>query len=189
MIADRGKVSSSGCCTDAVLSIGGYECGVDLYSLPLEGCDIVLGVQWLSSVSPVLWDFQLLTMEFAKNGSQYKLIHSDTHAPLIQEVTLQQLDKEIFNSNLGLFLYSIEDKMVEAYDLNPLQLKQLQEVLGQFDTIFVLLIELPPSRVHNHQIPFIPGSKPPNIRPYHYGLLQKTEIEKAVQELLKAGFI
>ncbi|TQD83717.1 hypothetical protein C1H46_030747 [Malus baccata] len=79
--------------------------------------------------------------------------------------------------------------MVEACDLNPLQLKQLQEVLGQFDTIFVLPTELPPSRVHNHQIPLIPGSKPPNIRPYHYGPLQKTEIEKAVQELLKAGFI
>ncbi|KAM1079465.1 hypothetical protein ACFX2B_014021 [Malus domestica] len=189
IIADGGKVSSSGCYTDAALSIGGYECGVDLYSLPLGGCDIVLGVQWLSLVSPVLWDFQLLTMEFAKNGSQYKLIHSDTHAPLIQEGTLQQLDKEIFNSNLGLFLYSIEDKMVEACELNPLQLKQLQEVLGQFDTIFVLPIELPPSRVHNHQIPLIPGSKPPNIRPYHYGPLQKTEIEKAVQELLKAGFI
>ncbi|KAM2966317.1 hypothetical protein FF1_026743 [Malus domestica] len=125
MIADGGKVSSSGCCTDAALSIGGYECGVDLYSLPLGGCDIVLWVQWLSSVSPVLWDFQVLTMEFAKNGSQYKLIHSDTHAPLIQEVTLQQLDKEIFNSNLGLFIYSIEDNMVEACDLNPLQLKQL----------------------------------------------------------------
>ncbi|KAM1377858.1 hypothetical protein FF1_039310 [Malus domestica] len=189
MIADGGKVISSGCCTDAALSIGGYECGVDLYSLPVGGCDIVLGVKWLSSISPVLWDFQLLTMEFAKNGSQYKLIHSDTHAPPIQEVTLQQLDKEIFNSNLGLFLYSIEDKMIEACDLNPLQLKQLQEVLGQFDTIFVLPTELPPSRVHNHQIPLIPGSKPPNIRLYHYGPLQKTEIEKVVQELLKAGFI
>ncbi|KAM1679424.1 hypothetical protein TB1_038665 [Malus domestica] len=189
MIADGGKVISSGCCTDAALSIGGYECGVDLYSLPVGGCDIVLWVKWLSSISPVLWDFQLLTMEFVKNGSQYKLIHSDTHAPPIQEVTLQQLDKEIFNSNLGLFLYSIEDKMIEACYLNPLQLKQLQEVLGQFDTIFVLPTELLPSRVHNHQIPLIPGSKPPNIRLYHYGPLQKTEIEKAVQELLKASFI
>lgn len=31
--------------------------------------------------------------------------------------------------------------------------------------------------------------KPPNIRPYHYGSLQKNEIEKAVQELLNVGFI
>lgn len=33
------------------------------------------------------------------------------------------------------------------------------------------------------------GAKPPNIWPYHYGSLQKNEIEKAVQELLTGGFI
>ena len=57
MIADGGRVNSSGCCMGAALSVGGYTCSVDLYSLPLGGCDLVLGVQWLSSISPVLWDF------------------------------------------------------------------------------------------------------------------------------------
>jgi hypothetical protein len=49
---------------------------------------------------------------------------------------------------------------------------------------------LPPSRgVHDHSIPLVPGSLPPNIRPYRHPFAQKNEIEKMVQELLIAGFI
>lgn len=44
MIADDGRVSSSGCCTEALLSVGGYDCVMDLYSLPLGDCEIVLGL-------------------------------------------------------------------------------------------------------------------------------------------------
>jgi hypothetical protein len=32
--------------------------------LTLGGCDIVLGVQWLSTLGPILWDFVKLHMEF-----------------------------------------------------------------------------------------------------------------------------
>jgi len=32
--------------------------------LPLAGCDIVLGIQWLRVLGPILWDFQQLTMKF-----------------------------------------------------------------------------------------------------------------------------
>lgn len=68
MIADEGKVKSSGCCKSTSFTIGGYNCAIGHYTLPLGGCDIVLGVQWLSSISLVLWDFQLLTMEFVKDN-------------------------------------------------------------------------------------------------------------------------
>lgn len=64
MITDGGKIMSQRCCRHIPLEVGGYNCHTDLFSLPLGGCDLVFGVQWLSTVSPVLWDFQLLTMEF-----------------------------------------------------------------------------------------------------------------------------
>ena len=70
MIADGGRVSSSGCCTNTALNIGGYTCAVDLFALPLGGCDVVLGIHWLSSISLVLWDFQLMTLQFSKEGCQ-----------------------------------------------------------------------------------------------------------------------
>jgi hypothetical protein len=49
---------------------------------------------------------------------------------------------------------------------------------------------LPPSRgVHDHSIPLVPRSLPPNIRLYRHPFSQKNEIEKMVQELLTAGVI
>lgn len=54
MIADGGKIKSQGCCRHIPLELGGYHCHTDLFALPLGGCDLVLGVQWLSTMSPVL---------------------------------------------------------------------------------------------------------------------------------------
>jgi hypothetical protein len=49
---------------------------------------------------------------------------------------------------------------------------------------------LPPSHgVHDHSIPLVPGSLPPNIRPYRHPFSQKNEIEKMVQEFLTVGVI
>ncbi|CAN6724436.1 unnamed protein product [Malus baccata var. baccata] len=189
MISDGGTISSSGYTNDAQLSIGGYDCQIDLLSLPLGGCDVVLGVQWLSSINPVLWDFQLMTLAFFKCNTQYILFHKQRVQPLIQETSLQQLDRDILNSHLGLFLYSMEHSKLDSCDLNADQLVELHDLLGQFVEIFTLPTKLPPTRSHNHQIPILPGSKPTNIRPYHYGPLQKTKIEKSVQELLDLEFI
>jgi hypothetical protein len=48
---------------------------------------------------------------------------------------------------------------------------------------------IPPSRDHEHQIELIPGSTPPNKRPYRYPHQQKGEIEKMVQDMLDSGII
>jgi len=36
--------------------------------LPLLGCDMVLGVQWLKTLGPIWWDFNLLVMKFCFHG-------------------------------------------------------------------------------------------------------------------------
>ena len=49
---------------------------------------------------------------------------------------------------------------------------------------------LPPSRgEHDHGIPLIPGSKPPNVCPYQYPFSPKNEIEKIIQEILEVSSI
>ncbi|KAM1281467.1 hypothetical protein ACFX15_021634 [Malus domestica] len=83
----------------------------------------------------------------------------------------------------------METEKLESCELNSVQLQELQQLLNAFESIFALPTTLPPQRDHDHHIPLVQGAKPPSIRPYHYGPLQKTEIEKAVQELLEAGFI
>ena len=48
---------------------------------------------------------------------------------------------------------------------------------------------LPPIPDHDHAIHLIPGSVPPNIRPYRYPNVQKSEIERMITEMLEAGII
>jgi hypothetical protein len=69
-------------------------------------------------------------------------------------------------------------------------LQDPQDILSKHQVVFSTPQGLPPSRgVHDHSIPFLPGSLPPNIRLYRHPFSQKNEIEKMVHELLNAGVI
>ena len=48
---------------------------------------------------------------------------------------------------------------------------------------------LPPIHDHDHAIHLIPGSVPPNIIPYRYPYVQKSEIERMIAKMLEAGII
>ena len=56
----------------------------------------------------------------------------------------------------------------------------LQKVLDNHSKVFVTPKRLPPIRDHDHAIHLIPGSVPPNIRPYRYPYFQKSEIERMI---------
>ncbi|RWW52107.1 hypothetical protein BHE74_00041495 [Ensete ventricosum] len=42
----------------------------DFFLLPLDGFDIVLGIDWLSTIGDVFWNFLKLTMKFFRKGKQ-----------------------------------------------------------------------------------------------------------------------
>eukprot|EP00253_Pinus_taeda_P001564 PITA_01564 len=65
----------------------------------------------------------------------------------------------------------------------------LQKVLDNHSKVFETPKGLPPIRDHDHAINLIPESFPPNIRPYRYPYVQKSEIEHMVAEMLEAGII
>ena len=65
----------------------------------------------------------------------------------------------------------------------------LQEIIDHHSVIFDIPKGLPPKRDHEHAIQLVLGSQPPNIRPYRYPHIQKSEIEKIVEEMLEAGII
>ncbi|KAH9307969.1 hypothetical protein KI387_035880, partial [Taxus chinensis] len=66
----------------------------------------------------------------------------------------------------------------------------LQKIVDAHSSVFDAIPKgLPPVRDHDHAIQLIPGSQTPNIRPYRYPYSQKSEIEKMVEEMLKAGII
>ncbi|MBO1694873.1 RNA-directed DNA polymerase [Bacteroides uniformis] len=65
----------------------------------------------------------------------------------------------------------------------------LQQVLDNHSKVFETPKGLPPIRDHDHAIHLIPGSVPPNIRPYRYPYVQKSEIERMIAKMLEAGII
>jgi hypothetical protein len=64
----------------------------------------------------------------------------------------------------------------------------LQSIISKHQAIFPTPQGLPPSHgIHDHSIPLVPDSLPPNVRPYRHPFAQKNEIEKIILELLAAG--
>jgi hypothetical protein len=62
---------------------------------------------------------------------------------------------------------------------NNCELKEeIQNLLVEFDELFTVPQQLPPSRQYDHSIPLIPGAVPVNSRPYRYSHFHKNEIEK-----------
>lgn len=55
-------------CTNISVKIQKHDFQVDFHVLPIQGADVVLGVQWLKSLGPVLTDYTALTMKFIYNG-------------------------------------------------------------------------------------------------------------------------
>lgn len=64
---------SEGRCKNIKLKMQRYEFVVDAYVLALGGCDVVLGVQWLSALGTILWNFNELTMRFSHKDREVLL--------------------------------------------------------------------------------------------------------------------
>jgi len=77
-------------------------------------------------------------------------------------------------------------QIVETTSMHP----DLQSIVSKHHTIFSIPHVLPPSSgVHDHSIPLVLESIPPNVCPYRHPFSQKNEIDKIVQELLDTHVI
>lgn len=64
IVADGNKIQSNQMCARLVWKIQGQAFQIDFLILPLEGCQMVLGIQWLVQLGIIKWNFQQLRMEF-----------------------------------------------------------------------------------------------------------------------------
>ena len=78
------------------------------------------------------------------------------------------------------------DKQLDREDVLP---SGVFEVLSQYTHLFAEPTLLPPTRAADHKIPLVPGAQPVKVRPYKYSSIQKTEIEKQLQQMLAQGVI
>ncbi|KAH9733790.1 hypothetical protein KPL71_017135 [Citrus sinensis] len=187
-VADGTKIISDAICRQLKWNMQGEEFRVDLRLLPLGECDMVLGIQWLVELGPVLWDFKELVMEFSV-GDRNFVLKGDTPDPT-KMVSPKHIQRELqhLSQASAAHIFSIHVEGEEAEEVNR-EPEDLEQVLHHYRKVFYESKGLPPQRGHDHKIPLEPGSMPPNIRLYRYPYVQKSEIEKLVQEMLKNGTI
>jgi hypothetical protein len=184
MIANGSSMKCGWHCENVHLQIGDYHLKSHMFSIDMGGCDIVLGADWLRTLGPSLMDFKELTMQFDQEGQKYKL-QGITDSSL-EIISSHRMEKMLKKGHYGVIaqLHAIQETET------PSVLQDLQSILFKHQVVFSTPQGLPPSHgVHDHSIPLIPGSLPPNIRPYCHPFSKKNEIDKMVQELLNAGVI
>ena len=64
-VANGDTIKTQGLCKDVPVYLQGHIFMVQLHVLPLGGCDLVLGTQWLSTMGVINWDFKHLSLLFS----------------------------------------------------------------------------------------------------------------------------
>ncbi|GAU28307.1 hypothetical protein TSUD_256350 [Trifolium subterraneum] len=164
----------------------------DVIVLPLGCCDLILGIQWLKSLGPILWDFDKLQMEFTTHGKKFvlrgakvpgfKLINNKSFAQAVQK-----------GAELCFLSISHDAPCLTFPTFHVMQTPELQsplhpaiaDLILKFEDIFKEPRQLPPPRPgFDHRIPLKEGAEPFNLRPYRFSLIQKDIIDKLVQDML-----
>ncbi|KAD4585722.1 hypothetical protein E3N88_23323 [Mikania micrantha] len=166
-IGNGDVIRCSRVCKQLPIQINDLKIVEDFHLFSIGGADLVLGIQWLSTLNTVQANWKDMSMVFTIEGKRYKL-QGVSSGP----------QKSSYFQHLALEL-EVSAQVPEF----------IQPLLHDFHQIFIEPTALPPFRTHFHSIPLIPNSLSPNIRPYRYPHSQKSEIEKQVSELLTAGFI
>lgn len=169
----------------------------DVIVLPLVLCDLILGIQWLRSLGPILWDFDKLQMEFSCKGKKFvlrgakpsgvKLINNKTFSQAVQQgaqICFLYLNPPNYHFDMPTC------QLLHSAAETPPILPAIEQLLSQYTDIFADPTELPPTRPgFDHKIPLKEGTNPFSIRPYRYSILQKDIIDKLVEDMLQQGLI
>lgn len=187
------SMTCAGLCSQVPLHVDQSTFLVDLLLLPIYGADIVLGVQWLSGLGPITFDYTHLWMVF--QHADQRIRFQGVTQPSMHYLIPSNFSKISANGNPQFFQLTIEPKQprhsLSASDpaAPPQFLTALHALLQHHATIFSTPTGLPPERHVDHRIPLITGASPVNVRPYRYPYFQKSEIEKLVSAMLTEGII
>ncbi|PKA46982.1 putative mitochondrial protein [Apostasia shenzhenica] len=197
VVANGGKISLCQQIKKFQWQMQGSTFTANALLMPLESYNMILGVQWLSELGMVNWDFKNLTMKFTLNRNP--IILRGTRIPFLQVVSEKQLDKAILNSTTAIYLcfcysqvHSINPSFSSYNPMNALNTQQqgeLDMLLEFYVDIFMEPRGLPPHRAQDHQIILKEGTDPINVKPYRYPALQKAAIERLIMEMKDAGII
>lgn len=128
-------------CRDFTWQMHGNNFVLDVLLIPLGGCDLVLGIQWLATLETVKWKFKNLKMEFHLGGRNYIL--RGLKPEKVHMITKEQLPKALMNAEHLCMLQLATSTPIccdtmettEATQTAPMP-TELQTLLDQYQDIF-----------------------------------------------------
>lgn len=181
-VANGERLTCQGRFEEVQVNLQGITFSLILYSLPLAGLDMVLGIQWLEMLGSVVCNWKQLTMDFHWDNQARRLQGINQ---TIQATSLTSVAKEMRQGQMMFAIYLHTAERSTWADISP----NMQQTLKDYADVFKEPTTLPPLRDIDHHIPLKEGTQPINVRPYRYAYFQKAEIEKQVHEMLNMGII
>ena len=190
-VANGEQLKAQEICPNLHWEVQGLSQSTDFLVLPLRGCDAVLGVQWLITLGPILWDFKDLSMQFQWQGNS--VTWKGLQPGKVLRMSKKQVTKIGNQAGTGvcamLLSGTLSGQLPRAEKKTDHLPLELQQLLQAYSSIFEIPQGLPPMRAHDHKIPLLDESQSIRIRPYRYPIVQKNELEKMVAEMLDTGII
>ncbi|PNX96205.1 Ty3/gypsy retrotransposon protein, partial [Trifolium pratense] len=199
MVGNGSHLNCSGFCPNVPINIQNNLFHIPFYLLPIEGADVVLGMEWLRTLGPLTADFSIPKLSFQHHDTNITLTGDPKSLPIPS--TYHQLchlvhTKSIASLHLLTFQPTTEttnpittNKKENLDSLFSTLPTQIQEVLKLYPTVFQPPHGLPPSRPHDHKIPIQPNTAPINVKPYRYPHSQKEAMTTIINDMLKEGII
>jgi hypothetical protein len=138
-----------------------YVMNSPIISIPMDGADVVLGVQWLQPLGIVDFNFQELFIKFSLEGKEMKL-RGITRKPS-KVIIYNHMTKLLKKEHRGVIVLLCSIDVQTSKPSIPLD---LQGIIDKNSKVFEDIPKgIPPTRNHDHAIHLIPRSVPPNIGP------------------------
>lgn len=88
-VADGTKLCSEGVCKAFSWMMQGKVFTATVRMLTIGGCDMVWGIQWLSTLGPIIWDFKNLKMQLQPQGKSFILKGNAQSGPCFSQANGQ----------------------------------------------------------------------------------------------------
>lgn len=198
MVGNGDRLTCNGLCPQVPLKIQDHTFTIPCYLIAIEGADVVLGLDWLSTLGPISADFATSSLSFKYHNAPITLTaNHSANAHLSSYNTLQHLSHT--NSIASCHLLSIIPTSNNTDSDKPSHISTttkfnnlptaIQSTLLKFQTLFQKPKELPSSRPHDHHINLLPNTNPVNVKPYRYPHNQKATITQLISDMLEDSII
>ena len=165
-----GQLATSSVCVGCSMEVAGRRFKVNLVCLPLEGLDVILGMDWLSN-NHIIIDCGRHSLVFPEHEGLELILAQRT----INEV-------EAGATCFMIVAHAEKNSTVEKISVIP--------VVEEYADVFPNEIpELPPSRDVDFSIDLIPRAGPVSMAPYRMAPTELVELKKQIEDLLEKKFI